>query len=133
MKHTEKLAEFSWVLLETVPKWNDVDKSSRVLIEKGMFDSNKHQKLFHAFGFLEKYMDEDRIKEIVQHKVKKLKRNEKRKSIAMYWVDFFEAMEKLAVDYTPLDELVSYALSNPGNFLILTPMLRILSNRTNWF
>lgn len=120
MKHAEKLADFNWVLLDNVPKWTDVDKSSRNLIEKGLFDSHKHQKLFHAFGFLERYMHEERIKEIVQHKVAKLNRNEKRKSIAMYWTDFFKAMENLAVDYTPLDELVSYALSIPGKFLNLT-------------
>lgn len=115
MKHTKKLAEFNWVLLESVPKWNDVDKSSRILIEKGMFDSEKHQKLFHAFGFLEKYMDEGRINGIVQLENKK---NEKPKSIEKHWVDFFNAMDNLGIDCTPLDEIVSYALAIPGNLLI---------------
>lgn len=112
-----------------MPKWSVVDKSSRNLIEKGLFDSHQHQKLFHAFGYLERYMDEDRIKAIVQLKVAKLKRNEKRKSIATYWTEFFKAMENLTVDYSPLDELVSYALSIPGKCLILT--LRFICSVTN--
>lgn len=52
LKPTEKLAEFNWILLESIPQWKDIDKSSRILIEKEMFDTQKHQKLFHAFNYL---------------------------------------------------------------------------------
>lgn len=63
IKHTEKLACFNWILLENVPKWDEIDKSCRILIEKKIFESSKHQKLFHAFGYLKDYMNEERILE----------------------------------------------------------------------
>lgn len=113
MQHTEKLADFNWVLLESVPKWNDIDKSCRNLIEKNMFDSQNHQKLFHTFDFLKNYMDEERITQFRSQKSKKPH------SIAQHWVDFFKAMENSSIDCTPLEQIVSYALSIPGNVLIL--------------
>lgn len=105
------MSDFNWVLLNNVPEWNDIDKSCRILIEKGMFDSQKHQQLFHNFDYLKKYMDEERIN---QFKVKNSKTN-KPMPIADRWVEFFNAMENLAVDCSPLAEIVSYALSMPGN------------------
>lgn len=115
MKNTGNLAEFNWVLLESAPKWTDVDNSCRILIEKAMFDSQKHQKLFHAFDYLKNYMDDERIEQFKNSN-----------SIAKHWVEFFKHMENLAVDCTPLDEIVSYALSIPGtHFIVMVFVFRI--------
>lgn len=107
MANTEKLAEFNWILLESAPKWIDIDKTSRILIEKGFFDSQKHQQLFHSFDYLKQYMNDERIDDFKKQS----------KPVVERWVEFFNAMKSLAVDYTPLDKLVSYVLTIPGNLL----------------
>lgn len=103
MKHTENIASFNWILLQSEPKWAEIDKSYRNLVEKEIFESSKHQKLFHAFGYLHDYMNEERIKEY----------NKQSKPVAERWIEFFNAMNDL-VDCAPLDELVAYVLSIPG-------------------
>lgn len=115
MQNTKHLAAFDWVLLQKIPEWNDIDKCCRILIEKGLFDVQKHQKLFHAFDYLKNYMDQEKIDQIRNEKNdKKIK---KKKFIATYWAEFFTAMENSSIDCTPLDEIVSYALSISGNLL----------------
>lgn len=114
LKHTERLAEFNWILLDCVPKWNDIDKSSRILMEKGMFDSQNHQSLFHTYDTLKNYMNEEKIAEFKNQKSKTPK------SIATIWVEFFKAMENLSIDVTPLAQIVSYALSIAGNLETIT-------------
>lgn len=103
MKHTEHLANFEWVLLHCAPKWNEIDSSCRLLIENGLFERSNHQKLFHAFGYLNDYMHVQRIKEF----------NEQSKPVADRWTEFFTAMNDVA-DCHPLDQLVGYVLSIPG-------------------
>lgn len=103
MKHTEKLTRFNWILLENAPKWDEIDKSCRMLIDEKIFESAKHQKLFHAFGHLKDYMNDERIKEYKKQST----------PISERWVEFFNAMDGV-VDCKPLDELVSYVLSIPG-------------------
>lgn len=113
-KPTEKLAEFNWVLLDEIPRWTQIDKSCRTLIEKGLFDSQKHQRLFHSFDCLQKYMDDEKIK---QFQTKNAKTN-KPMPIADRWIEFFTAMDSLSMDCTALAEIVSYALSIPGDLII---------------
>lgn len=128
MKHTEKLADFNWISLDCVPKWSEIDKSSRILMEKGMFDSQNHQSLFHTFDTLKNYMDEEKIAEFKNQKSKTPK------SIATVWVEFFKAMKNLAIDVTPLERIVSYALSIPGNLQIITLfLLRFLFIENNTY
>lgn len=50
LRPVEELSKFNWILLESVPKWDKIDESCRILIDKGMFDSKKHQQLFKNFN-----------------------------------------------------------------------------------
>lgn len=102
--------------METTPQWKDIDISSRILIEKEMFDQQKHQKLFHAFDYLKDYMDDERIKEY----------NRKSKPVVERWVAFFNHMHDLGIDCTPLDEIVSYVLTIPGNLFCLFNDIHII-------
>lgn len=94
--------------METKPQWKDIDISSRILIEKEMFERQKHQKLFHAFNYLNDYMDDERIKEYKNQS----------KPVVERWVAFFNQMHDLGIDCTPLDEIVSYILTIPGNLIL---------------
>lgn len=56
LQHTQLFNDFGWITLNTVPEWNDIDKTARDLIQKGFLPVEKHQPLFHASTFLKAYM-----------------------------------------------------------------------------
>lgn len=50
----------------------------------------------------------------------KIKDSNKKSTLAVdRWVEFFRAMNDLSVDFNPLDEIVAYILSIPGNYFVL--------------
>lgn len=103
LQHTQFLKEFHWITLDKPIKWTDVNKTALLLIDKGFFKSENHQKLFHAYGFFKRYANEIKIAEYEKEKMK----------ISDRWRDVFAALKK-EVDCEPLIDLVSFVLTIPG-------------------
>lgn len=104
MQHLRFLKQFEWISLNKPPVWEKIDKSVRVLIEKGIFSAEKHQQLLHNFGILSANMNTVKIAE----------NNEKKLSIGQRWVDFFKKCKEQDYNCDALIHLVSYILSIPG-------------------
>lgn len=68
MQHVQFLKQFEWISLDRPPVWDDIDKSARILIEKGIFPAEKHQRLFHNCGILSANMNAAQIREIKEKK-----------------------------------------------------------------
>lgn len=104
LQHARLLNDFSWIALAAPPVWNDIDKTARALVEKGVFQAENHQKLFHAFGYLKAYVNEAKITEFDATKM----------SISDRWVDFFRKCDKDNINVEELDRIVSYVMAIPG-------------------
>lgn len=61
MQHLQFLKQFGWILLDKPPVWDEIDKSARGLIEKGIFPREKHQQLFHNYGILSANINDAQI------------------------------------------------------------------------
>lgn len=109
LQHVQFLKEFNWFSLDNTPEWSEIDKTARLLIEKGFFAKEKHQKLFHNFGMLKACMHNDQILEYSKRKL----------SIVDRWVDFFKKCAKEYYDCEPLITIASYVLTIPGIFFSL--------------
>lgn len=104
MQHLQFLRQFEWISLKKTPEWNEIDKSARVLIDKGIFPAEQHQRLFHNFGILSANMNEFQIAENNKEKLK----------IGDRWVKFFKKCAGEGYNCDPLIRLVSYVLSIAG-------------------
>lgn len=104
MQHVQFLKQFEWILLDKPPVWDEFVKSARILIEKGIFPAEKHQRLFHNYGVLSANMNEAQIAE----------NNEKKLKIGARWVNFFKKCAKEGYNCDELIHIVSYVLSIPG-------------------
>lgn len=122
LQHVQFLKEFNWISLDNSPEWNDIDKTARLMMEKGLFAKEDHQKLFHNFGILEATMNKDQI----------LKYTNRKLSIVDRWVDFFSKCADENYDCGPLITIVSYVLTIPGTFLYLI-YINLCTTSDNFF
>lgn len=104
LQHADFLAEFNWIALNKTPEWDEINKTARLLIEKGLFAKEQHQKLFHNVGVLKASMHNDQILEYSKQKL----------SIVDRWVHFFNKCAKENYDCEALITIVSYVLTIPG-------------------
>lgn len=107
LQHVQFLKEFNWVSLDKTPEWSQIDKVARQMVEKGLFEKDQHQQLFHNFGVLEASMNKDQLNDYCERKV----------SIVDRWVEFFKKCDKENYNCKPLIRIVSYVLTIPGTFL----------------
>lgn len=105
LQHTLFLKDFEWIALAKSLEWNEIDKTSRNLIDKGFFKLESHQPLFHVFTFLKAYMTDAKISEF----------NDTKTPIAKRWIDFFKSA-KDKINCEPLIQIVSYVLAIPGHY-----------------
>lgn len=103
LQHTLFLNEFEWITLAKVPEWDEIDKTARMMIDKGFFNLESHQQLFHVCTFLKAYMTDAKITEF----------NDTKTPIAERWTDFFKS-SKDKINCEPLIQIVSYILAIPG-------------------
>lgn len=106
MQHVQFLKQFEWILLDKPPVWDEIDKSARALIEKGIFPAENHQRLFHNFGILRANMNDAQIAENKHEKL----------SIGDRWVKFFKKCANEDYNCNELIRIVSYVLTIPGKW-----------------
>lgn len=117
LQHAQFLDDYSWIGLNKVPEWTDIDKTSRDLISKGFFSADEHQHLFHASTFLKAYMTKSKIDEF----------NALKTPIANRWTEFFINV-KDKVKCEPLIRIVSYILTIPGKLELFYKYCSICNN-----
>lgn len=91
------------MLLESPAKWQDVDRTSRILIQSGHFNDDEHHNLYIAFGYFNDYVTEE----------VSTNWNEKKIFVADRWAELFKAMDG-KLNYDALAHIVAYGLCIPG-------------------
>lgn len=109
MQHLRFLKQFEWMSLSKPPVWDEIDKSARYLIEKGIFPAEKLQQLFHNYGILSANINNVKIAE----------HNEKKLTVGERWVDFFKKCSEEDYNCDAMIRIVCYVLSIPGKCINL--------------
>lgn len=113
LKHTEN---FSWVLLQEIPKWESVEKTLSLLIEsKHIEDADDiSAKVFEQFTYVTQQITEEMIKEWSQGAVEADQR----------WIICFEKASMKQTPFSDFSAIVEYAFSLPGTS---APVERVFS------
>ncbi|XP_051167012.1 uncharacterized protein LOC127285186 [Leptopilina boulardi] len=93
---------FNWVLLSTVPQWEEVSVTHEEMVQSFNLEINEND-LFDELSY---------VKEYVLNKVNKW--NEKKIAIDQRWVEIFQHFESQHVPYVNIVKLVEYCLCLPG-------------------
>lgn len=115
LESCKPLLDFDWVNLNECPAWDSINCTARYLIEKGVFNEEKHEKLFNCFDYVNSFCNEEKIKEW----------KFKRTTVEHRWVEIFKHLNNIC-DFDPFAQLVEYALAIPGKFFMNIYRLKYL-------
>lgn len=111
------LKSFSWVILESVPTWSDIETTlvymSSIFPESQLDESA----LFDEYGHLKAFMT-----------VEKLQDWKSKYSVGERWKDFFVSLKQNNMNCKGLEAMVQYALTLPGTSAPVERVFSIINN-----
>lgn len=90
---------FNWALLNDVPQWVQIENTYKNSLDKRAFtDKDSDVALFDQFGFLMKFLTDEKVQQWKQNKT----------PFDLRWVEIFKHFDKNNVAYQLLANMVQY-------------------------
>lgn len=114
----ENVKVFSWLLLKTCPKWENVQNSYKFISEKFTGIESYETTLFDELCYVKQYAKEQKINEW----------NLKKVNVDLRWVEIFKYFDEENIPFQNILKVVEYALCLPGTNAATERIFSLVNN-----